>query len=338
MKSIIFGLGSIGKSHLYEMMRFSELITVVDPRSDVKRVAESIVGNKVRIEHKKTANHKKHYSNYDLAVIANWGPDHFDYFKELVEAQTPRILIEKPLSDSLFEIDSMKKYSLSSSSRIFASFPLDFSVLPQKLIDLQKNSTLGRLMLINVSGGAKCLATNGIHYLSLAHKIFDSLPEYVISELNDHPINPRSSKFSFLEGIASWRFPGERFLNISFSNKSRVGININFVFEMGFGSIFGENLELKGIDEIPQGSPITKTLVANRLISNGAAYFNEGQRPLIEIYNSLFSNCPSNFLDAVKVNQNLIAALIASKDKSGIKLPLDLSHQSPLYKMKWGIS
>ena len=94
---------------------------------------------------------------------------------------------------------------------------LEFSLL--EILNLQSNLFIGKPKLIVVSGGVKCLATVGIHYVDLANILFKNRPVKVNANLNNDFINPRNASLSFYEGVFSFSYPGNRILSITYSNK-----------------------------------------------------------------------------------------------------------------------
>ena len=78
-KAILVGYGSVGKKHLenLEMNGYSVDICEVNLKLISKLKKQNyFVKNKLNKFKKNT---------YELAVIASWGPDHFQHFKDLTE-------------------------------------------------------------------------------------------------------------------------------------------------------------------------------------------------------------------------------------------------------------
>ena len=88
------------------------------------------------------------------------------------------------------------------------------------MLEISKKKLGGLPTLMCVNGGAMGIVTNGIHYLDLAISIFQSHPKYVISDLRNMKINPRSKALDFWEGSATWGFKNNKQLSINTSNFS----------------------------------------------------------------------------------------------------------------------
>jgi predicted dehydrogenase len=112
---LIVGLGSIGRKHLSTLNHYypSSEILVVDPAYPPgKQTFDSItflVG--AQIPDSSSAN--------DVAIVANWGPDHFNTFLALVDAGFKRIMIEKPLADSLYELMKIEEICFQKKASLF---------------------------------------------------------------------------------------------------------------------------------------------------------------------------------------------------------------------------
>ena len=105
MNFLLIGLGSIGRKHLSALNHYypNSEIFVVDPAYPLGKQALNSVTFLVSAEIPASS------SANDVAIVANWGPDHFKFFLELVNAGFKRILMEKPLADSLYELNKPRQ-------------------------------------------------------------------------------------------------------------------------------------------------------------------------------------------------------------------------------------
>jgi hypothetical protein len=67
-----------------------------------------------------------------------------------------------------------------------------------------------------VTGGARGIVTNGIHFSELACDVFGGAPEHVVGSVRSEAINPRSPDLGFYGGTAVWGWPGGAELVISY--------------------------------------------------------------------------------------------------------------------------
>jgi hypothetical protein len=201
---------------------------------------------------------------------------------------------------------------------------------------------LGKLCNISVHGGAKCLATNGIHYLALANNLFDSYPISVSSNAENGGINPRGEELVFLGGYANWAYPDSRNLTVIFSNSSHNQLQINLEFEYGRVLIEGDqatpySISLEDRKKLDKPSrTLYPKLNESRVfsISNGDDF--AGIRSVYQYFLSE-SVINSKYLGIVEC-EGIIAALISSLEKKVIELPISESFGNHYKEFDWKIS
>jgi len=338
----LVGLGSIGLTHLGHISNKFNNILIIDKNIEVAEKAEKLLGSK---RFYFTTNLKNINRDFELdyAVIANWGPDHFKTLESLQYLGIKNYIIEKPITDSIEDLFKIKQLREKNSLRIFVNFQWSYSPLFNTIKKINIKHKLGRLVTINVTGGAKCIATNGIHYLDLANSLFSASPIQVISSLYNSEINPRRKDFLFLGGSASWEYSDNRYLNINFSNESRISPSMEMIFEFGAGTIKGDNLVIERLDDksLLKYRSITKTFYPSKRVYNGKAFtFADGTDGLSFIYEKLIKSNRSedNFEDSFNSTLDFFGALVSNEKKRKISLPLKSSKFSYVYSKKWGIS
>ena len=75
--AILLGLGSIGKVHLKELIRHFDNILIVDPKAETLDVSSFKTGPS-SIKLLSSLSEFEFQFLPKFAVIANWGPDHFE--------------------------------------------------------------------------------------------------------------------------------------------------------------------------------------------------------------------------------------------------------------------
>ena len=104
---VIVGCGSIGKRHLEHVRNFASKIIIVDPIFPDQVIDNEVKNQQIEwcaeIENVPTLN----FNETDVGVIANWGPDHFNTFKKLIELGFTRIVLEKPMVCSIANLENM---------------------------------------------------------------------------------------------------------------------------------------------------------------------------------------------------------------------------------------
>ncbi len=229
--ALLIGYGSIGKRHLDEILRIYQTIHILDSKFVEAKPGDLSNSNRIRLFNAFYQIPRNQI--YDLVVIATWGPTHLELTQKIIPFRPRFLLLEKPVESSLEKVDSLEKLIEKESIPSAVNFSLRYGPLKSHLQDIMRTNLLGELCSVVVSGGAKCLATNGIHYLDLFMQLLDEIPHRVISSISNNLINPRSPDLSYLGGVANFIFSADRILTINFSNSSYADIKIDMVFERG---------------------------------------------------------------------------------------------------------
>jgi predicted dehydrogenase len=338
----LVGLGSIGLTHLEHISNKFNDIVIIDKNIKVAAKAKKVLGSK-RFYFTTGIKDINRNLGLDYAVIANWGPDHFKTLESLQHLGIKNYIIEKPITDSISDLFRIKQLRDKNSLRIFVNFQWSYSPLLDTIKKTNIKHKLGRLVMINVTGGAKCIATNGIHYLDLSNSLFSANPIQVFSNIYNSEINPRRKDFLFLGGISSWEYLDNRYLNINFSNQSRMSPSMEMIFEFGIGRIHGNNLFIERIDNknLLKYPSATKTFYGSKEVYKGSAFtFPDNTDGLSLIYKKFIKSNDrnDNFEDSFNSTLDFFGALISNEKGRKILLPLKSSRFSNMNNKKWGIS
>jgi predicted dehydrogenase len=247
MKSaILYGCGSIGKRHLAELDKFCEKLTVVEKSTEVRQRIKIQYGEKIQTFE---SVEEVTESNFDVAVISTWGPDHLEHLEELSTFKPKFLFFEKPLESSLVKVDLIERKIRSMGIPAAINFHLRFSPLYQKLISLLKSQVYGDITNISISGGAKCMSTNGIHWLDFVSNLIAEQPKSVFADLDFKQINPRAKDLAFIGGVSVWRYSQDRTLAIDFSNRSYSDLTMTVYFERAVFIFRGGEITLRASED-----------------------------------------------------------------------------------------
>lgn len=315
MRAALVGFGSIGKRHLKELSQRSAEVAVFDinlPDSNVVNLDKNVVF------FADWSSFAKKVKNYDFAVIATWGPTHESIFAKMAELEIKSILIEKPLESSLRKIDSITQIAKVHQIRVFENFHLRYSHFKDSLTMLESRYNLGPLLQFNVSGGAKCLSTTGVHYLDLCEWINDERPDAVISDLESNYINPRSDTLLIYGGLASWSYPSGFKLTMNFSNSSYSDATVELLWKNAKGVLTGSVLELFGPEDFPHFDSFSTARVKpfHRLLSKfEMIQDSQGRDGMSNLYDA-FLNLKEKYRNDSfgSSTRDLILALISSQE------------------------
>jgi predicted dehydrogenase len=340
---LLIGLGSIGKSHLSHILSYSGGVSVIDPNSEVFKYLQ-VQNLTSRVEYFSNFENYKPSESPEIGIVANWGPDHFAAIKDLIKLGVKKLLIEKPLVSKLEDLYELKDLVSDNDVKIITNMPLSQGPLANTVHGLQLNKNLGDVQTILVSGGAKCLVTNGIHYIGLASKIFQSFPVNVFSSIENHPINPRSKDFVFAEGNSNWNYGNGKNLLISFSNNSHVQLAIEIIFQFGKMVIEEDSATVFCISEADRekiDKPV-RTFYAREILETFEPYhFSNGLDGLGNLYAQIYSSddgCWKDFEHGFKATEAVIGMLISSETFSKVDLPLVPKVKEKYLSREWNIS
>jgi predicted dehydrogenase len=340
---ILIGLGSIGKTHSKYILRNSRSVIVIDPNMEVLNYLKR-EDLSTSVVYFSSLESYRDEEIPEIAVIANWGPDHFSTIQKLVALGVKKMLVEKPLVSKLQDLEYLKKAISIGDLKIITNMPMSMGPLVEKIHKLQLNERLGEVQSITVTGGAKCLVTNGIHYIGLAAKVFKSDPVDVFSHLENSPINPRSKEFLFTEGTSSWYYGNGKNLTISFSNKSHTQLSMIMICEYGkiviedhLATVFIISTEKRGEIDKP-----ARTMYPKEVLEEFEPYyFPSGLDGMGEFYSKIDSSDTKiwdDFKHGYMATEAVIGMLISSETKKLVELPLK-SEVKGLYSLReWNIS
>ena len=338
---LIVGLGSIGSTHLKYVMKTTNKFAIVDPNLESHKLVADPMLEASRECYLNIDDIPPGHS-FDIAIISNWGPDHYQSILQLKLRGIKKFIVEKPLVSKLDDLNKLRKMVKNQEIQIVVNMPLSISQLSSKLVELSDNEYLGDIHNVVVTGGAKCLVTNGIHYVGLASKIFQTTPTQVIASINTNPINPRSAKFLFAEGTATWHFSDEKWLSVSFSNNSHLQVCIEIVYTFGRVLIDGDLARVYVIEN-EKRSKIDKparTFYAKENILNFNPFYDErGLDGMGNLYDKLHESLIwEDFEHGAGAAESIIGMLIASKIRKHIKLPLTQEMAAEHQETEWNIS
>jgi predicted dehydrogenase len=334
MNSLLIGCGSIGKRHLSKLIEHNQRIWVVDPNPETRNFAKSqseqILGTYPDLREflKENSDLK-----FNLIVISNWGPDHFETFKIISNLEAKKILIEKPLASKLNDLRSIETKLKDIKAEVFVNYHIRFDTGLKQLVNYSNTKNLGSPVSISISGGAKCISTTGIHWIDFTNFLIQSNWTKITASLKSSSINPRSSSLNFYQGFINVQFENSCDLNMNFTNHSYMDTQITIIWKKAKGILVNGSLEIyEPENEIPPNQPITRTVFFSKK-TNEIAFFKDG---LENFYDFIMGNTKGHMPNLTTANNILLTALIASKMNCSLT-PESLIAES-LADLDWRIS
>lgn len=322
-KAILIGYGSVGKKHLenLEMNGYSVDICEVNLKliSKLKK-QDYFVKNKLNKFKKNT---------YELAVIASWGPDHFQHFKDLTELKVKKIIIEKPLCASEVQIKSILKISQKKKIKFVVHHKRKYNDIQKniiKIFNLYKDVPYSAF----VHGGSTCSITTGIHFLSLVCEIFDEIPYSVYSDIINDKINPRHEKLGYWSGTSIYYFKKKKFFTISNTNQSPIKNTL---------SIYGKKIRVDLIgNKIFYGKikKKIKKITNHQLVEANQFNFNINKNYYREMLKRLDNTKTKEMRFNGLVMKTILRGLCSSLLKKKVNISTNMKQN--LFKKNWPVS
>jgi len=335
---IVVGVGSIGIKHARFLEKISENLILIDKKFNTSVIAE--LGQQFELAH--FYNHigelREKFTDKDLAVIANWGPDHYETIEFLVSKGFRNFILEKPCVDSLNEVKKLWNLAYRTPLKIAVNQGWFYDKIGSTISLISQDLGLGKAASIFISGGARCISTAGSHWISLANQLFTSEPEVIFSDARNDLINPRSPSLSFYEGVFSFRYPENQRLAINLTNNSSIEGTIEIYWRNAVGFLNSNELSIYMRNDEFASNKITRYGKATQLVYSGPVFNLESS--FANLYNSFHENNQiefnMNFLKQLKVTSSIIYALISSE--SNRKMYFEEAVGNELFLKKYKIS
>ena len=337
---IIVGLGSIGKRHAEYFHSSNAVMLFIDPSDEVKNWKKKTFKNNCQL-FKSINSAESFIKKSDLpkfGIISNWGTQHYDSVLSLLSLGVKKFFIEKPIANSIYKIDQLLNLSLENNINYICGFTWRYSGLYEKINEIARNKLGGSPVIINYTGGAFGIVTNGIHYLDLTISLFDAYPKKITSCLGSSSINPRSDDLEFYDGTAVFEFEKNRRLILNASNDSSVSPTAEIICPQGKIKI-NEDMSLtiykRDEKEIKNDPRIIRLGKAHKI--DNLKFTPDYQNGFKLLAMKLFSNLPMNNPERELIaTRCIIYSLIASKLNKSIQL--DSSLPQKYYEKNWMIS
>lgn len=223
MRVLLVGLGRMGQRYirvLNEIFGSDLRIIAIDP------LTPNISGIKVLPSWDSLGN-----ENFDLAIDAHPNEGRLEVLKHFIDLGLKRVIIEKPLASSWKEALAVVSACDESNLKVLSPFYNRFS--SHFIPDTFEKLDAGRLLTINISGGALGIGCNGIHYIDLFNYLFKQTPLTIYSSLDLNSVmSPRGAQFKDHGGLIVLNYPKGR-ATLELCSQSSVGICMHLVFEYG---------------------------------------------------------------------------------------------------------
>ncbi len=173
----------------------------------------------------------------DAAVICTTADSHVAIAQNLIEAGKRRIIIEKPLSQSLASAESLADLASRSGVRIIVNHGRRYCANTRSLKALDGNPATGSLRSIIIKMGGGSLGCVGTHWIDLCNNLLGGKPEKVFCTLSlETPDNNRGPQFFDPGGTAMLFYGSGKRAIIDLGDDVGIVGGADFIFERGMVS------------------------------------------------------------------------------------------------------
>ena len=335
--AVVVGCGSIGSKHAKYLFTCADSVSIVDP------LIKNLPSIKINKHYNDIWDLDNATSSEDLAVVANWGPDHYNTINTLINKGYQNFVFEKPIVCSLQELYEIEKVSKNVSIRVVVNQGWHYDYLADRVNDLAKKLGIGDPKAIWVTGGARCMSTAGSHYIHLARHLLKSDPHQVMAQLDQEKINPRSADLEYIDGVIAIKMESNTRVSLSYSNKSSIEGDFQILWRDAHGFIDDENIKIirRSLDR-PYADTVTRYGKPNEVVFEGKIpkLNSESLTPLESLYLALknypYADLITAFNSHILTNKTLLYALISNSLTRSVDLNENFSED--LFKKRFAIS
>ena len=228
MAIVLVGHGSMGRRYKDAIIeKYNENDFYIIDNND--SVLENLRKNEIKC-FKNFDELKREIKEINYGIVANWGPEHISTANKLIDIGCKRLIIEKPLSNRIDDLQNLKKRSLDEDIFITIHHHFPYTNIVEKIKQAEYEFNLGDPKGIRIIGGAVCLSTNGIHFFDLSCDVLNSKPKYITAELDLDYINPRDKNLLNIGGMACYKMENKTFINVSLSNENSECYRVEIVY------------------------------------------------------------------------------------------------------------
>lgn len=338
---LLVGAGSVGLRHLQAMATRYERLLVVDSNPMALERAKKLMARDLQTftSLEGVASALAGHEKETTAVVANWGTHRFTTFSALREIGVTRVFLEKPVANSIAALNELAQFAATNELLIAVGHQRRYVGVIEHIRDSAMPLCGGECTHIVVHGGAKCMITQGLHWVDFAFGVFGEDALSVSASLTEDAINPRGSALSYWAGSAIWRFPRDRHLTISYSNQSSVAESVHVYGPTGRADITDD---LDVITYVRDGGQVRADPRVTRVGDVGTEpamkWSPTGGPSIVRQLDRLDFGLEPIFgiKEAILSTAATIASIIASEIGGNVQLPL--GSNDPLVTTEWAFS
>lgn len=335
----IIGLGRMGQNHIRAALRLEMQITRLFDLNSESITSSLQLIEEVGVE---TFTSVEDFfsglaNNVDLLIISTTASSHFTYLKMGIVSGVKKILCEKPIVNSVSQINEIEQLINSSDVNVAVNHQMRFIPLYNEVIALQSKYNMKNLVSMVVSAANFGLGMNVTHYFEAFRFITGSKIDKISGFLEtDLLANPRGREFVDYAGIVFGVNGMNQKFFADFSSIAGHGVIVIYNFEKG--KIIVD--EIQGKVKILVREESNMELPSNRYGSQ-TREFNETIKPAdslaptVSVIQALIEG--SGYPDFEIGSHAVLTALAAIYSSSNSNIPVSINEEnlSLIPDLKW---
>jgi predicted dehydrogenase len=176
-------------------------------------------------------------SDADAVAICTTADSHVPIARDLIEAGFKRLIIEKPLSQSLADAQTLAELATSAQARIVVNHGRRYCHNTHQLKAIDGSPDAGALRSVVIKMGGGSLGCVGTHWIDLCNNLLGGKPERIFASLSPMtPDNNRGAQFFDPGGTAILFYTEGRRAIIDMGDDVGIVGGADFIFERGIVS------------------------------------------------------------------------------------------------------
>ena len=257
MKFLIIGIGNVGLRHIQGLINLQTKnleFYLFDHNDDYKKKYEKeidVIKENYLLRHVDKIEELANIE-FEMTIISTTATNRPELLSRIVkEINTKFILVEKPICQSISELEDLKEFS---SNKIFVNFPRRYCEWHKKIKKKLKLMNLNKIRKIKISGGYIGIACNTCHFIDLINSWTNKLPVSINTDgLGEWYISKRKG-FYEVEGSLKIQFENNILLELnSYHYKEDLRIDLydddKLILEINYNhgyAKFSDNEIIKG--------------------------------------------------------------------------------------------
>lgn len=173
-------------------------------------------------------------SSAEVYVICTTADHHVRIATELIISGVKRLIIEKPLCQSVAEGIALEKLAKKNSVRIIVNHGRRYSKNTATLKDLDGDPRTGSLRSIIIKMGGGSFGCVGTHWIDLCNNLMEGLPNKIFGILSNHtPVDNRGNQYFDPGGTAVLTYDKGKRAIIDLGDDIGIVVGAEFVYEKG---------------------------------------------------------------------------------------------------------